>query len=100
MSKGYDITLQITIKDVRVEEGHATKAQVAKAICETIGEDDRMDLWGLNHGREVVGQLRDAGIDVSEIGFYGSAKCKVVNPGKGGRQGNPSVRKLVSDAMK
>ena len=101
MAKGYDITLQITVKDVRVD-GRATEAQVARAICNSIVDkygSSPMDLFGLDHGGEVTRQLHDAGVDAS-VEFYGNAKCKVVNPSKGGRQGNPGVRKLVSDAMK
>ncbi len=101
MAKKYDFTIQITVKDVRVE-GPGTKAQVAKAICKSIMET--MDLWGLSHGRAVEDALRDEGIEVEEVGFWGKTTCKVVNPGAspGGRKHNPGkgARDIVRDAMK
>ncbi len=107
MSKGYDITIQVTIKDVRVE-GSGTKAQVARAICKSM---DTMDLWGLNHGRAVEWELREDGIDAEEVGFYGNTTCKVVNPGpnkkrskkksskrgsKGGSKPSVSMRSIMA----
>lgn len=112
MAQSYDITIQLTIKDVRVTEGHASKAQVAKALCAVMTEG--MDLWGLNHGYAMADALRDDGVD-AEAHFYGNVKCKVMNPTSrtsrgtskpGKRAKNPgkrtskNVRAIVRDAMK